>query len=345
MRNVKDHCKMTDLLKKNIDLLINEVGIPEAEIFFILGYAGEEEFLENYKFCQETLDSYHEYGISPSCFYFRDSTDFYANARKTKSGHYLIGINKGIAEFFYRTLVAYFDLDNFDDLQKYRLLEDKLQNPIGELMYQSILHFTFYHELGHLIQFTEFDIKELNESLTDGNEYSISNHCDELDADLFASISLSTHLYQYFEKYFNGEPLKNSVENYISILTSSVFIYFLSFAEYRDGYYLKEKSHPHPLVRIISATARIVDYFQHVLKTKGVETVINQIDIFKETFRISEIFINKFISEKEYDGFFSLLTENFKEIKEYYDELIELIIGNPNSAVNKRNEQIKKQSA
>lgn len=334
---------MKDLFRKNIEILKNEVRISEDEIFDFIGYAGQDEFLENYIFCQTALDDHQKYGIFPSFFYFRNCNDISANARKTKNGYYLIGLNKGLSDFFYRNLVLYFNLENFDNLQKYKLIEDKLEQPIGELMYKSILHFTFYHELGHLIQFTEFVNKELNESLVDGNEYNIDNHCDELDADLFASISLSTHLYQYFEKYFNCKLDKDSIESYLSILTSSIFIYFLSFAEYRDGYYLKKKSHPHPILRIISATASIVGYFQNSLKMKSIEIEINQSEIIQETFRVSEIFINKFIAEKEFDGFFKVLTENIKEINEYYDFLIKKIIENPRFSVNRRNELIKNQ--
>lgn len=332
---------MTDLFKKNIEFLTKTLGISKSEVFDFLGTAGEEEYLESYNFYQEALAKHADYGVSPSYFYFKDSSDFNAKARKTKDNFYLIEINKGITEFFYRCLVTYFDLDNFDKLNKYKILESKLQNPIGELMYQSIMHFTFYHELGHLIQFTESSEKDLNESLISGCKYSVEEHCEELDADLFASISVSTHIYQYFEKYFNGQPNKDSIESYISILTSSIFIYFLSFAEYRNGYYLKENSHPHPLVRIISATARITDYFEHLLKMKGIEIKIDQNEIFKETFRISEIFVNRFIEEKEFEGFFNLLTEKMEEIKIYYDELISLIKVNPNYSVNRRNDMIK----
>ncbi len=327
-----------NLFKENIKLISDKAGITQADIFDFIGTAGEEEFLESYIFYQEALDNHSSYGISPNFFYFKDSTDFNAKARKTKNGVYLIEINRGITEFFYRTLVTYFDLNNIGN---YKFLENKMQNSIGELMYQSIMHFTFYHELGHLIQFTESSEKDLNEYLIKDNNYSINAHCEELDADLFASISVSTHIFQYFEKYFDGQIDKKSLEAYISVLTSSIFIYFLSFAEYRNGYYLKDNSHPHPLVRIISATARIVDYFVYLLKKKGIIVNIEQNEIFKETFMIAEIFVNKYIEEKEFDGFFSLLIDKMKEIKEYYDELISIIKENPNFSVNRRNELLK----
>ena len=184
--------------KKVIKNLVNELNFQENEIYDFSGSAGENEFQSNFKFCQGALHLHKEYGIEPYYFYYRDFSEIDAKARKTQ-GHYLIGINRGIIEFFYRTLVTYFNLQDYDEVYNYIELEEKLANPIGELMYQSILHFTFYHELGHLIQFSKKEIADLCESLIEGADYSIDLHCEELDADLFASISLSTHFYQYFE--------------------------------------------------------------------------------------------------------------------------------------------------
>jgi len=339
MRNIMNKQIAVDY-KERIEYLEKELNISKSEIFDFSDTAGENEFISHYKFCQDALLLHKDFGIEPYLIYYKDLSDIDAKARKTKK-HYLIIINKGIIEFFNRNLVSYFDLHDYDEVNKYLELENKLTNPIGELMYQSIMHFTFYHELGHLIQFSGKENGELNESLNDGHKYSIDLHCEELDADLFASISLSTHLYQYFERYFIGKPKANDVINYISILSSSVFIYFLSFAEYRNGFYLREKSHPHPLLRILSATARIVDYFQHVLKKKGIELEINQQLVFQETFRISEIFINKFFAEKEFQGFLSLMKENLKDIETYYNEMIPIIQGNPSSAINRRNKNLK----
>lgn len=326
--------------KKDIEYLVKVLNFQENEIFDFSDSAGEDEFQSNFTFCKGALQLNKEYGIEPYYFYYRDFSDIDAKARKTQ-GHYIIGVNRGIIEFFYRSLVTYFNLQNYDEVDKYIELEEKLANPIGELMYQSILHFTFYHELGHLVQFSKKENADLCESLIEGFDYSIDLHCEELDADLFASISLSTHFYQYFENQLKNELCTNDVTNYISILTSSIFIYFLSFAEYRNGFYLKEKSHPHSLLRIISATARIVDYFEHVSKNNNVELKINQQLVLKETFRISEIFINKFIAENEFQGFLVLMSENLEFVMTYYDELIQIIQKNPNSAINRRNENSK----
>lgn len=325
--------------KANIEYLVNVLNFQEYEIFDFSDKVGEDEFESNYQFCQGALFLHREFGIEPCYFYYRDFSDLDAKAIKTQN-HYLIGINRGIVESYYRDLVTYFKLQDYDEVHKYIELEEKLANPVGELMYQSILHFTFYHELGHLIQFSGKENGDICESLNDGLDYSIDLHSEELDADLFASISVSTHFYQYLKKQLNKELSANDVTNYISILTSSIFIYFLSFAEYRNGFYLKEKSHPHPILRIISATARIIGYFEHVSKKNNLILNIDQQLVLKETFRLSEIFINKSFAKKEFQGFLGILNDNLKYIMLYYSELIEIIQNNPNSAINRRNEKL-----
>lgn len=329
---------------KYIEYLKKELSISDDEIYDFSGSPGEKEFIENLEFCQEALIKHQKFGISPSYFFYRKYQNIDARAKK-KNNNYVISINKGLIEFFYRCFVPYFSLNEFDKLNKYIDLEKKLQEPIGETMYKVLIHFTFYHELGHLIQFVDKNDIELDESLNKNSSYSIESHSNELDADLFSSLCVSTHIYQYFEHYFQGEPNEETMTNYVSILTSPIFIYFLSFPEYGESFYLKEKSHHHPLVRIISVINGIIGYFEHVLNLKGFNVKIDQKKVIRETFRISEIFTNKFINEPEFKGFMTLLTDNFKEIKKYYDELVSIVLANPCSAINRRNEMINKEKS
>lgn len=325
--------------EETLELLENEIGLPPHDLFNYAGSPGVEEFQTYFDFSNLTLHNNYKFGITPSFFYYKDCDERHAKARKI-GDNYIIEVNKGLVEFYNRILIAYFDLEDFDNLKRYQDLEAKLGNQIGELMYQSITIFTFYHELGHLIQFTDKHDVESAESLIEGANYSLELHCEELDSDLFASLSLSTHMYQYFEKFMNAEMNNQDVINYVSILTSTVYIYFLSFAEYRNGFYLKNNSHPHPIIRILGITNSIIGYYKQLLDSKGFNITINELEVFRETFRISEIFVNRFVAEKEFQGFFNVMIDNMAAIREYYEELVINIQGNPNSAINRRNELI-----
>ena len=324
----------------NISILINEIGWETEEIYKFQGTPGEDEYFQSFKFCQEALILNKKYGIYPNIFFFRNNSKIDAKAIK-KDKYYIIWLNKGIIDLFNRYFVTYFYLDEIDELNKYSSLESQLIDSIGKLMYQSTLHFTFYHELGHLIQFVEKPDLSIAESLNTKAAYSIIKHSEEIDADLFSSICLSTHFYQYFEDYYQGKIDEDSITNYLSILTSTMFIYFLSFDDCRSGFYLKEHSHPHPLIRILSSINTIIGYFKEIMEKKGIISVrIERNKVFAETFRIAEIFIKKFFGESNFLGFNTLLRENLVEIKNYHSELVSEFSSNPNSATNRRNENI-----
>ncbi|MBN2836160.1 MAG: hypothetical protein JXR48_14470 [Candidatus Delongbacteria bacterium] len=210
--------------KKTVDLLLNEAGISSNEIYDFTDTPGEEEFRNNLDFCQEALERHKNYGIVPSTFYYRDNNSIDARAKK-KNGHYLVGLNKGLLEFFDRCFITVFTLSDIDEANKYVEIENKIPDSIGVLMYQVTIHFTFYHELGHLIQFVEREEIENDESLAEETNFSLVTHSEELDADIFSSICVSTHIYQYFEKHANFKSY-NKVEcsSFLYITPKSHFL-------------------------------------------------------------------------------------------------------------------------
>lgn len=131
---------------------------------------------------------------------------------------------------------------------------------------------------------------------------------------------------------------EETVIQYISILSSSIFLYFLAFNDYRTGYYLKEKSHPHPLVRMLSVITHIIQYFEHVMKIKDLFFNIDIKRVIKETFFISEIFTKRIYSHFDYQLFETLLSTKFEEIRDYFNELVHIAQSSPKSPINRRNE-------
>jgi hypothetical protein len=154
---------------------------------------GREEYEKFFNFYQGNIERHYEYGFSNGYFFFIDKNEIDARARKIKSC-YLIGISKEIVERFGRQFHTYFSVKEIPELNNYLDLEGKLKNSIGELMYHFILHFTFYHELGHLIQFINTGDLEKEESNTSDGIFNITDHIDELDADMFGSICISSHI-------------------------------------------------------------------------------------------------------------------------------------------------------
>ncbi|HPN70634.1 MAG TPA: hypothetical protein PLZ32_14000 [Saprospiraceae bacterium] len=331
---------------EHINYLKRKSTIPESRYF---EFKDEKNELFNglYRFYQANLERQHKhykFEISPAYVYFIDSSDLNALASPPKDGIFLLGISRGLIELFDTKLNRYFDISDYAGIEGIQQIQDCVTNSIGELMYQTLTHFTFYHELGHLIEFSQSNRKEEIEEKLSGNykDFNYEDHIKEADADLFASICVGTHLYQYFENYFECEWTEELITCYLSILSSSIFTYFLSFNEYHDGLYFEQKSHPHPLVRLFYSLEVIVDYFVKVLKKKNVNYDLDQQQIMIQTFKISQVMISKFFDDKKFQDFQQIIFENNTEILKYKNKLIDDVSSMATSAVNERNRKITK---
>ena len=126
---------------------------------------------------------------------------------------------------------------------------------LGYLMFQSATLFTYYHELGHLIQYRKLsDFEQFENSFSD--DFNLIKNINELDADLNGVGNMLFHIIEYFEDLENKINSKILIENLISISLSSLLISRLLIEDFDQNstlskIYFKEKSHPHSLVRII----------------------------------------------------------------------------------------------
>ncbi len=323
-----------------LEHLKQNLGYTTRLLFDISSSAGKEEYERFFNYYQSNIERHYEYGFSNGYFYFIDSSEIDARARKTKS-NYLIGISKEIIERFGRLFHTYFNIEEIPELKDYNNIQQKISNPIGELMYQFILHFTFYHELGHLIQFINSSDIEREESPNKQSNFNIKDHDDELDADMFSSICLSSHISQYFEDYFRGAPTLKDYTQFLSLTVGTIYVYFLTFTEYKTALYFKENSHPHPIVRTLGAIGILMDSFKHILNKRKSPIVIRQEILIPEALRIAELFIKKFHGDFEFEELKEKMKDKFNEINEYYEELQKNILSNPHSAINRRNEVIR----
>jgi len=331
--------------RENIDYLKRNTSVPHSRYF---EFDNEDNVLFNnlYQFYQANLERqhiHHNYNIDPSYLYFIDSSQINALATPPKEGIYLLGISRGLMELFDTKLNRYFDIKDYESIEGIKIIQDCIQNSVGELMYQTLTHFTFYHELGHLIEFSQNTGNSEKEEKLNGNKDSFlyEDHLKEADADLFASICVGTHLFQYFAKYFTCDWTEDLIKYYLSILSSSIFTYFLSFEEYHENLYFEEKTHPHPLVRLFYSLEVIVDYFAYVLKQKKVDVNINQSEVLLQTFKISEIMIQQFFDERKFVDFQKIVTERHSDILDYKNKLKTDVNLKETSAVNERNRKLK----
>ncbi|WP_316784982.1 hypothetical protein [Pedobacter frigiditerrae] len=134
----------------------------------------------------------------------------------------------------------------------------QLDNPPSTLFFQSLQHFTFYHEFAHVIQLQEKGGMEIMLS-PQQNEYDVNKHLLELNADEFSALLLSSHIEQYAMGMF-GKVDKENLSKLLSlflvpILTESISIYPDDLTDFN----MEKGSHPHPMVRLLHTVISMIE--------------------------------------------------------------------------------------
>lgn len=289
-------------------------AIDKSEFFDYQDSPNEEEFEAIFMFYQETLLLNENYGISPGYLYFNNG--FTANAQAKKAlGCYLISINMGMVI----SLMAMFKnkptlLDGTDN-EDFIAFQQLLDTPVNELMYQNAFHFTFYHEMAHLIQNSEFLEGALYERVDDTVDYSIQRHNLELDADEFSALCIGAHTIQYAQHTFGNAIDNEKVEKLLVIVCSSALMYLLSFSTNSDDIFYEEKSHPHPIIRITRIVAAIVHYSVQALQQIGFHLELEPRRIVTETVRFSNKIAPKVLGANpvvRYENYLNTERENIE---------------------------------
>jgi hypothetical protein len=327
---------MNEDYKAQIELIKNTTSINPNR-FYIYDDQDADSFSEFYIFFREYLNS-NEFGIEPAYFYFIDDNDISAFETPPKDGLYLIGISKGLIERFGIKLITYFNIEIFKNFKDVLTLQEKLPDCIGKRMHYDLVLFTYFHEFGHLIQFSSSaSSTEKEEKLTGAGPFSIEDHVFELDADSFATVCVSSYFIKYLEVNPNLNLSPVEIKSNLSLMLSSLFIYFFSFNEFEENLYFEKYSHPHPLIRCINAVQQITTYVNDYLNDIIPNLKLEEEEIFMETFSLTKTLANETSNKQKFDMFTFHMENNYQELNDYHTKLITLIKNDPNSAVNVRN--------
>jgi hypothetical protein len=300
-----------------------------------------DEFDKTFSFYQETLKlNSKKYGISPNIIFYNNLKSSNAWAGKYND-YFIVSFNMGLIMNLIETFKENEDLLKNASLTMIEF-EKKLDSPIHQLMYENTVHFTFYHEMAHLIQKSDLLENKIFEHLDNSGGYSENNHLLELDADKFSSLSMGSHILQYAEKIFGKEFTKEEFENLLLIFCSSIFLYLLSFESNKVNLYYEKYKHPHPIIRILVIIFTIVGYCTESLKQKGVILNINTKDVINKTFGFCETISNQFFQDNRINKFYTSLQEEGLEILTYIKKLEQLSLHNKSLSVYKWNQMAEK---
>lgn len=309
--------------KNIVEEIINNTSITREDIFDYEFSPLKDEFDSIFEFYNEALRRNAIYGIKPSLLFFKN--DFTINAAAGyNNGYYIINIHMGtIFELIQRfreqdNLIIDCGNDEFIEFEK------SLDVPINELMYQNAVHFTFYHEMAHLIQKSGLLENMLFEHSDKESDYSELNHLLELDADQFSSLCIGAHVLQYVKNNFGKELTNEQLEKTLILICSSALFYILSFSTNKLDIYYKENTHPHPVIRISCVVFHIVAYVIQSLNQEGYDLEIDAKDVVNKCIEFSNRISIKKFNNKQIEGYKDILGKEALNITEYLKEFRDL---------------------
>lgn len=312
----------------DVKVLIAKKIIEKEDVFYYDSITLEQEYDKIYQFYKETLRLNSHFGINPSHFYFSNSFERNAKAGR-KDRDFVITINLGAIAYLHKT----FQPGN-SELLNLNLNKSLIGTDINTLMYQFAIHFTFYHELAHLIQMTNSVEDSVEELVNLQESYNERKHLLELDADAYSSLCLGSHVIQLYENNFSQTKDLQDLIELLSAMCATAFNYVLSFNQGDRQIYFKEHSHPHPVIRISCITQHILEYVQQSIgKDKFTDNMR------KAVMHRSFALVESIYGNEPVKNYIEILQNNTPEIMEYV-AYFRTLDQDPSLAVNRWNASV-----
>lgn len=303
--------------------IINTVGLHHQMFSDLEGLDNESEFINVFKFYKETLELNSDYGITPAFLFFVNSDAINGRALRSPNNEYLLGINRGTINWLIDNFKANHTLISDNNIALFNILATYLDTPINNLMYQAGCHFTFYHEMAHLIQQSDYLELTMEEDPQPIAEFDFDRHLLEIDADTYSALCLGTHIMQYSEKVFGVNASKVLVEALIILFSIPIILYLLSFEGNSLQLYYRESTHPHPAIRLTNFLMVLTHYCNGVLEGKDSGFTVSQGDMFLSAMGIAQKLQHPFFGREVVAEYREEITGNRLEVMEYLSVLVE----------------------
>jgi hypothetical protein len=214
---------------------------------------------------------------------------------------------------------------------KYKSLIEQKDFNANQYLTTCSMTFTFHHEFRHLIQ---SDGKEFEFSENTLNKFDFDRHLHEFDADRIGSRMVMDYVFDVYEKL--EYKTKQNLEDLFFIALGSILITFLlyyfkvmdqngqiTFTEIDDTFYLKEKTHPHTLIRL----ANIIEFYSdNIQENYGLN--ISFVNFLKYPFEITNLYFSELFGQNSklpnaIYQYFEQFDKNLDDINEYNKQLFD----------------------
>lgn len=308
----------------------------------------DTEIAEVYAYFENSFQKLFEdyaslFNINDYCFYIKSNDICNAFASKRK-GYNIIGITNGYPillkrkfdkKYFKNILLA--GIINEKPLSKaYCDLEEDMDFDYSKFVLDCSIKFTFSHEFEHILQLNCNHHNRDNYLLHENLEitgFDLKKHAWEFDADRMASFEVLKYVFSVYSKLKakNDDKLKCLliVGCASMIITKSLFHFGVinqldpKYSINKKDFYIKENSHPHPLVRCLN----ILEYYLDNITDDFPRLKIEPQELLHNTVAIMKLYFDSLIPNQDIAShFLNDLEMYLDDINQYNQELYEFAI-------------------
>ncbi|MBN3873578.1 hypothetical protein [Nostoc sp. JL33] len=297
----------------------------------------EEKFKELYQ-------SYADIFCLDNCVFYISEDYYRCNGFAGRIEHYnIIGITNGYPvlmkdkfdDKYFSNIICVGFINEKSISDAYVDLHKDQNFKFNEFMLNCSIQYTFSHEFQHILQFNSSKICKnfLYSENLDKSDFTLKNHAWEFDADRMASYEVLKYTFSVYRslKYKDNEKLKCML--YIAlasiVITKNLFYFGVTnpinseCTIDKQDFYIKQYSHPHPLVRIYN----MVEYFYDNIKGDFPKLNIDPQEILNNVLGILKIYFNNLIpNQNVMQNYFEDAIEFTNEINCYNQELYDFAI-------------------
>ncbi|CAD0006062.1 hypothetical protein [Flavobacterium chungangense] len=296
-----------------------KLSFPELELHLL----DESEFqsFKNENFAKQYINSCIELCNNASDkleinINFGVKYDYSSNAQATVKGKRgVILLNLGLIEKLESIISDSIEIFSMENVSRLTIQEND-KTELKALLSDLCFSYIFYHELAHILQLTNASsdgYHNFQELYIYENKFDVRKHLYEIDADNFGICMSMSKLIDYASN--KNYPISTVlIFNLLTLFVFSIANIIIEFSknQFNDIYY-KSHSHPHPLIRIVKCSERIVSFASDNLNIKE---ELSYVVLQRSVTMMSQIQYSNGVID-----YLKLLQDNISDIEIYNNEI------------------------